>query len=51
MQVNTNKWMRDFNKEIKPVRKLFCSTILFGSLHDYYEIKVNNGKLKYSINE
>ena len=45
MQVNTNKWMRDFNKEIKPVRKLFCSTTLLGSLHDYYEIKVNNGNL------
>ena len=46
MQINTFKWMRDFNKEINPVRKMFYGTKLPGNLHDYYDIKVVDGKLK-----
>ena len=45
MRVNTIKWMRDFNKEIDAVRRMFYGTKLPGNLHDYYEIKVTNRKL------
>ena len=45
MDINTNKWLKNFNKEIKSVQVMFDAMLLPGKLYDYYEIKVNDGSL------
>lgn len=45
MKIDTNNWLKDFNNEIKSVEVMFDGMLLPGKLHDYYDLKVDNGSL------
>lgn len=45
METDTNKWLKDFNKENKSVEVMFDAMLLPGKLPDYYDLNVNDGSL------